>query len=404
MNKKEIRHFLFVTRIVLLISIIFICIYSYTSYKKLEKNNNLLISSILYNVKQQYPDLNDEEIVHILNTDELNEYPELKKYGIKIEESNISLSNKKLMLKYIEYSMLVLFISLIITSFVFNYYFHKREKNLKEITNYLKEINNHNYKLKLEDNEEGELSILKNELYKTSIMLNEQASLNKKEKESLKDSLSDISHQLRTPLTSINLMIDNLLEGNLSKEEERKQLISINRKIKSTNFLIESLLKLSKFDANTIEFNNSNSKINKIVENVENNLRDLLDLNDITINIKGNKKDTLYCDYHWLVEALTNIVKNCIEHSNPGSSIDIDYSKSELLTKITIKDHGTGMNDKDKNHLFDRFYKGEKSNPNSIGIGMSLAKTIIEHTGGSISVSSKIGKGTEFTIKFLTKK
>ena len=404
MNKKEIKHFLLVTRIILLIAIIFICIYSYSSYKKLEKNNNLLISSILYNVKQQYPDLNDEEIIHILNTDELNEYPELKKYGIKIEESNISLSNKKLMLKYIECSMLVLFIYLIITSFVFNIFFHKREKNLKEITNYLKEINNHNYSLKMEDNEEGELSILKNELYKTSIMLNEQASLSKKEKENLKDSLSDISHQLRTPLTSINLMIDNILEGNLSKEEERKQLLSINRKIKSTNFLIESLLKLSKFDANTIEFNNSNYKINKITENVENSLRDLLDLNDITLNITGNKKDTLYCDYHWLVEALTNIVKNCIEHSKPGSSIDINYSQSELLTKITIKDYGTGMNEKDRKHLFDRFYKGENSNPNSIGIGMSLAKAIIEHNGGTISVSSKIGKGSEFTIKYLHKK
>ena len=403
MNKKEIKHFLLVTRIILLISIIFICIYSYSSYKKLEKNNNLLISSILYNVKQQYPDLNDEEIVHILNTDELNEYPELKKYGIKIEENNISLSNKKLMLKYIECSMLVLFIHLIITSFVFNYYFHKREKNLKEITNYLKELNNHNYKLKLEDNEEGELSILKNELYKTSIMLNEQASLSKKEKENLKDSLSDISHQLRTPLTSINLMIDNLLEGNLSKEEEKKQLISINRKIKSTNFLIESLLKLSKFDANTIEFNNSEYKINKIIESVEDNLRDLLDLNDVTLNITGNKKDALYCDHHWLVEALTNIVKNCIEHSKPGDSIDINYSKSELLTKITIKDYGTGMNEKDRKHLFDRFYKGENSNPNSIGIGMSLAKAIIEHNGGTISVSSKLGKGTEFTIKYLHK-
>ena len=404
MNKKEIKHFLLVTRIILLIAIIFICIYSYTSYKKLEKNNNLLISSILYNVKQQYPDLNDEEIIHILNTDELNEYPELKKYGIKIEENNISLSNKKLMLKYIECSMLVLFIYLIITSFVFNIFFHKREKNLKEITNYLKEINNHNYSLKMEDNEEGELSILKNELYKTSIMLNEQASLSKKEKENLKDSLSDISHQLRTPLTSINLMIDNILEGNLSKEEERKQLLSINRKIKSTNFLIESLLKLSKFDANTIEFNNSNYKINKITENVENSLRDLLDLNDITLNITGNKKDTLYCDYHWLVEALTNIVKNCIEHSKPGSSIDINYSQSELLTKIIIKDYGTGMNEKDRKHLFDRFYKGENSNPNSIGIGMSLAKAIIEHNGGTISVSSKIGKGSEFTIKYLHKK
>jgi signal transduction histidine kinase len=301
-------------------------------------------------------------------------------------------------------SITVIIVYLLVNILIFNIYNYKRNKNIKELTNYLKEINKRNYILNIKDNEEGELSILRNEIYKTSIMLNEQANLNKKDKEALKDSLSDISHQLRTPLTSINLMIDNLLEGNLTKEEQKKQLTNINRKIKGTNFLIESLLKLSKFDANTIEFNNKEYKINKIIKNVEDNLQDLLDLNDIELVIKGNEKDTLYCDYHWQIEALTNIIKNCIEHSNPGSTININYSKSELLTKIVIRDHGVGMNEKDKKHIFDRFYKGENSNPNSIGIGMSLAKSIIEKNNGRITVSSKPGDGTEFTIKYLIKK
>jgi len=404
MNKKELKRFYFFTTITLILAIILSILINYSYYKKIEKNNNYILSTIISNIKEQYPDLDDETIIHILNTDKIKEYKGFEKYGILLEEHNISLSNKQLMNKCLLLSSIIIIVYLLVNLLILYIYNYKRNKNIKEITNYLKEINKHNYNLKIKDNEEGELSILRNEIYKTSIMLNEQANLNRKDKETLKDSLSDISHQLRTPLTSINLMIDNLLEGNLNKEEQHKLLTNINRKIKGTNFLIESLLKLSKFDANTIEFNNKEYKINKILKSVEENLQDLLDLNDIELVIKGNEKDTLYCDYNWQIEALTNIVKNCIEHSNPGSTIDIKYTKSELLTKIIIKDHGVGMNDKDKKNIFDRFYKGKNSNPNSIGIGMSLAKSIIEKNNGRITVSSKIGSGTEFTIKYLIKK
>ena len=404
MNKKELKRFNFLITLALILALILSLIINYSYYKKIERNNNLILSTIISNIKEQYPDLDDETIIHILNTDKIKEYEGFQKYGIILNENNISKSNKQLLNKCLLSSITIIVAYLLIILLIIYIYNHKRNKNIKEITNYLKEINEHNYNLNIKSNEEGELSILKNEIYKTSIMLNEQANLNKKDKEALKDSLSDISHQLRTPLTSINLMIDNLIEGNLSKEEQKKQLININRKIKGTNFLIESLLKLSKFDANTIEFNNKEYKINKIVKSVEDNLQDLLDLNNIELIIDGNEKDTLYCDYHWQIEALTNIVKNCIEHSNPGSNINISYSKSELLTKIVIEDHGVGMNDKDKKHIFDRFYKGEHSSSNSIGIGMSLAKSIIEKNNGRITVSSKLGEGTEFAIKYLMKK
>ena len=401
MNRKDLKKYYLVSIITLILTIILTITINYSYYKKIEKNNNYLLSTIFNNIKQEYPELDDLTIIHLLNTNKFEKYPALEQYGILIEKNNISLSNKYIMDKCL-ISVLLIIIMYILISFLLLYLSNRKQnKNIIEITSYLKEINKHNYKLEINSNEEGELSILKNELYKTAIMLNEQAIQNKKAKESLKDSLSDISHQLRTPLTSINLMIDNLLEENLSKPDQRKLLISINRKIKSTNFLIESLLKLSKFDANTIEFNNKNYKINKILKSVENNLTYLLDLNDITLIIEGNNKDTLYCDYHWQIEALTNIIKNCIEHSNPGSKINIKYSKTDILTKIIITDHGSGMNDKDKKHLFDRFYKGENSNPDSIGIGMSLAKTIIENNNGNINVSSKIGQGTIITIKYL---
>ena len=404
MNKKNLKRFYFITTIIFLLTITLNIIVTNNSYKRIEKNNNNIISTIIYNVKKEYPELNDEQIIHLLNTEEIEEYEELKQYGILLKEQNISASNKKILNKFFlttivittSYSLMIIILMII----------HNRNNvdDIKKLTNYLKEINRNNYKLDLKSNEEGELSILQNEIYKTSIRLNEQALNSKKDKEKLKDSLSDISHQLRTPLTSINLMIDNVLEGNLTEEEQRKQLLNINRKIKGTNFLIESLLKLSKFDANTIEFKSANYKINKILKSVENNLNDLLDLNEVELYISGDNKTTLYCDYHWQIEALTNIVKNCIEHSEPQNKIEISYEESELLIKIIIKDHGKGMSPKDKKHIFARFYKGENSNPNSIGIGMSLAKAIIEHNNGTIIVDSKLGIGTKFTIKYLKNK
>ena len=404
MNKKNLKRFYFITTIIFLLTITLNIIVTNNSYKRIEKNNNNIISTIIYNVKKEYPELNDEQIIHLLNTEEIEEYEELKQYGILLKEQNISASNKKILNKFFlttiiittSYSLMIIILMII----------HNRNNvdDIKKLTNYLKEINRNNYKLDLKSNEEGELSILQNEIYKTSIRLNEQALNSKKDKEKLKDSLSDISHQLRTPLTSINLMIDNVLEGNLTEEEQRKQLLNINRKIKGTNFLIESLLKLSKFDVNTIEFKNANYKINKILKSVENNLNDLLDLNEVELCITGDNKTTLYCDYQWQIEALTNIVKNCIEHSEPQNKIEISYEESELLVKIIIKDHGKGMSPKDKKHIFDRFYKGENSNPNSIGIGMSLAKAIIEHNNGTIIVDSKLGIGTKFTIKYLKNK
>ena len=290
MNKKDLKRFFLITTIFFIITIALTIGISYKYYKKLEANNNLIIASIINNIKEEYPDIKDEDIGHILNLEDLDEYPGLEHYGILIKEHNISNSNKHIMNKCLLLLVLILTTYIIINTIITFVYLYKRNKNINYITNYLKEINKHNYKIELKSLEEGDLSILKDELYKTTVMLNEQAHQSKKDKESLKNSLSDISHQLRTPLTSINLMIDNIMEGNKTKEEERKLLVNINHKIKNTSFLVESLLKLSKFDANTIEFNPNNYKINKILESVEDNLRDLLDLNDITLNITGNKK------------------------------------------------------------------------------------------------------------------
>lgn len=367
-----------------------------------QRTNNLLLSSIIEEIKTTYPEVDELEIIRTLNNKNLKDTDILKKYGINVENEAISLQEEQIMKKYRMQYISTIFIYLLFIIILLLLYNKKEQKKINKITNYIKEINNQNYTLDIEENKEEDLSILKNEIYKTAVTLNEQSLTLKKEKESLKDSLSDISHQLKTPLTSITLMLDTLRENpSLPEEEQREILNNMHRKIKNTNFLVHSLLKLSKFDADTIEFKRKNNRIDTILKEVCDNLSTLSDLKDMNIHIQGNAKEELYCDYKWQVEALTNIVKNCLEHSENSSSINIEYKTNEIFTKITIQDYGVGIDSKDIPHIFERFYKGKNSSKDSIGIGLALAKAIIEKENGYITVESKRGQGTTFTIKYL---
>lgn len=389
----------------IIISLLFLSLFIISNYhfrQQYQTTNNLLLSSLINKIKTTYPELSEIEIIEVLNNPDLTEEDLFKKYGINIQNESLSIKQQNLNNQYFLFTIIsILIYSLTIVLIIIIY--NKKEKaKINKITNYLKELNNHQYSLAIEDNQEEDLSLLKNEIYKTAITLNEQTLLLKKDKESLKDSLSDISHQLKTPLTSINLMIDTLRhQDDLSSTERRELLNNIHRKITNTNFLVHSLLKLSKFDANTIEFNRQNNLLSKILKEVLDNLSTLSDLKDIKINIKGSKDISLYCDYKWEVEAITNIIKNCIEHSNNSSKIDITYQKNDIFTKIVIQDNGCGISKKDLPHIFERFYKAQNSSKDSIGIGLSLAKTIIEKDNGYITVDSVINKGTTFTIKYL---
>ena len=205
---------------------------------------------------------------------------------------------------------------------------------------YIDRINRGDYKFDIEDNTEDELSILKNEVYKTTVMLKEVAENSRKDKISLKDSISDISHQLKTPLTSITIMLDSMLDNKDMEEEKRYEFIKdIKREITNLSFLVSSLLKLSKFDANTVKFINKEEDIEEILKEAAKNLEALCDLRNVKINIEGEGKSYISCDFKWQVEAITNILKNSVEHSKQGSGIDIKYSSNSVYTKIEIRDY-----------------------------------------------------------------
>ena len=210
-----------------------------------------------------------------------------------------------------------------------------------------------------------------------------------------------MSHQLKTPLTSISIMLDNL-DGEINHELKQEFLKDIKREVLKINFLVDNLLKLSKFDANTITFNNKLFYMNDLVLESIKNVSMLAELKNINLISKGNLSNQMIGDFKWQIEAITNILKNCIEYSYNDSKIEIEHDENKLYSSIIIiKDYGKGMDKDDLKHLFERFYKGKNSSSNSVGIGMSLAKTIIEHNNGYISVSSKVNKGTTFTIKYM---
>ena len=386
-----------------LIILSFILVFNIFYIKLNDKNRiryNQTLNSIIYQVSIKYPLVNNKDIIEILDGKVISKNV-LKKYGIDIDNDYLILNSKKDYIQglIINNTIIIIFIILfILISFINK---KNQSKKIKEITDLIEQINRKNYYLNIDNNTEDELSILKNEIYKTTIMLKEEAYNSNKDKDNIKKSIEDISHQLKTPLTSISIMLDNIIDDPDMEANVRSDFINdINREINNINFLVKSLLKLSRFDINAVNYNNDFNNIKLIVNKVVNNVSTLSDLKNIKVNINIQDDFNIYCDFNWQVEALTNIVKNSIEHSFKDKNIIINASDEKLYSKIEITNYGIGINDKDIKHIFDRFYKGENSNEDSFGIGLSLAKTIIEKNNGKISVLSKKNDKTTFTIKY----
>lgn len=291
-------------------------------------------------------------------------------------------------------------IVLIIFFLIFYIYRKVENRKIKKITKYIQEINKKNYDLKLCENREGEISILKNEIYKTTVMLKEVAENSVKDKINLKDALSDISHQLKTPFTSILIILDNLIDDSNMPEEIRAEFIrDIKQEIININFLINSILILSKFDSNTVEFNREEVKIKDLINDSIKRNSILADLRNVKIESIGDENIYLKCDRKWQTEAIMNILKDCIEHSFEENKIIIKYEKNNVYTQISIRDFGDGIDKEDIPHIFERFYRGKNASANGVGIGLALSKSIIEKENGSVFVTSD-ENGTEFVIKY----
>lgn len=392
-NKKKYSKLIMFT----LITFGIIILLNVMLYYHVNKNYNNKIVNIISTIKEKYPEIKDDEIFDVIkNNVKINTF---NRYSFDLDGIVLIKENKTI---FVSYFIILLFIYLIICLVYLTIIINndkRKEKEINEVIKIIEEINNKNYSFKMKDINEEDLSLLKNEIYKTTIMLNEISEISKKDKKELEESLEDISHQLKTPLTSILIMIDTLLDDEDMDQNTREDFLrNMKREVMNINFLVKSILKLSRLDTNTVKFISKKESVKEIINEAILNVSLLSDLKNV--KIETNLSDSfIICDYKWQIEALTNILKNSIEHSYENNKVLIESSENNAYVKITIKDFGTGIAKEDINHIFERFYKGKDSDYDSIGIGLALSKSIIEKQNGKISVESS-DDGTTFTIKY----
>lgn len=274
----------------------------------------------------------------------------------------------------------------------------RRYKNLNDLNDYLSLVCKGIYDMNIDDNTEGELSILKNNLYKVITLLQSQNEYLKNDKLYLADSIADISHQLKTPLTSMMVMCE-LLENEENPDKRQEFVSVINNQLSKMKWLITNILKISKLDADATEFKRDEVSISKVLDDSLKPFVLTAELKNIAIQ-NGANDFVFNGDESWTVEAVSNIVKNCLEHTNDGGKITIASESTNLYNKLTISDNGCGIAEEDLPHIFERFYHGKNSSKDSVGIGLALAKTVFEKENASVSVESEQGRGSVFEIRF----
>lgn len=273
----------------------------------------------------------------------------------------------------------------------------KRYAAMAVLTNEIDLILHGDENLVLSRYSEGELSILQSEISKLIIRLREQADMLKGEKVRLADSIADISHQIRTPLTSINLILESANDQNLSQKQRILKLFEIQKLLSRIDWLISTLLKIAKLDAGTVKFKKEQTELSKLIALSASPLAIPMEIKnqEITSNISGK----FYGDLSWTAEAVGNIIKNCTEHMESGK-LYITAAENPIYSEIIIRDTGKGFDKDDLPHIFERFYKGKNSGDNSVGIGLALARMIITGQNGTVKAENHRDGGAVFTIRF----
>ncbi|MFH5837095.1 sensor histidine kinase [Proteiniclasticum sp. C24MP] len=279
-------------------------------------------------------------------------------------------------------------------------YTMKRYRNIAKLTEEMDDVLHKEQFSPISAYEEGELSILRTQIHKMNKKLEEQRGELLHEKIYLSESLADISHQIRTPLTALNLIGDLLLEEHLDTGR-RKSLVKEQMKLlDQIDWLISALLKMAKLDANTAKMSREKVYVRELIKRAVEPLAIAMDVKDQELLIEQEGEESYMGDLHWSGEALLNILKNCMEHTPMGGVLRISVTENVLFTEIVIRDNGPGIHKEDLPHLFERFYKGKTSSQTSVGIGLALSRMIITQQGGTLKAENNASGGAGFTIRF----
>lgn len=277
--------------------------------------------------------------------------------------------------------------------------YRKREKDTAELISYLMRVQDRLELPEMSRCSEGQFGILQSEIYKLVALLQEQYSNEKKQKKYLADMLSDISHQIKTPMTAITIMNDLLKTPGLSEKQRLTYADKIDSQTERIRWLVQNLLTMSRLEADMLELRAEELSAEDLLVEVLNPLYVMAEAKQVELSVEIPEGIRFSCDRKWTAEALSNIVKNCIEHTDKGGEVSVTVRQSNFSTDFAIKDTGEGIAKEHLPYIFDRFYRAPGASSESVGIGLSMAKQLIMRQNGTIEVKSELGVGTEFTVR-----
>lgn len=296
----------------------------------------------------------------------------------------------------------LLLVSLAVIAVLF-FQYRKREKDTAELISYLMKVQDRLELPELAAFKEGQFGILQSEIYKLVALLKEQYSNEKKQKKYMADMLSDISHQIKTPMTAITIMNDLLKTPELSEQQRMAYVEKIDSQTERIRWLVKNLLTMSRLEADMLELKSEEMGIEELLVDVLNPLYVLADAKQVELSVEIPEGIRLFCDRKWTAEALSNIVKNCIEHTGAGGEVSVVVVQTNFSTDITVRDTGEGIAKEHLPYIFDRFYRAPGASSDSVGIGLSMSKQLILRQNGRIDVKSELGAGTEFSVRLYRK-
>ena len=366
-----------------------------------ERENNRWLydgtDSLVTEIVRQYPDV-EEETIRQMTSDGVASQKEsvLKKYGI--EEDNFlpkrTGGNQQVMI--VGGVTGILFLVCAGCVGIFLYAMKRQRKQIEELEQYCEEVLQETATLDLRDNEEGRFSLLKNKVYDITVLLREKNQLLEKNKKETERLIADISHQLKTPITSLR-MTNEILYMDMSSEKRMRFLDNMQADLLKIEWFVKTILNLAKLDSKTLTLKREETMAAELSEKMIDSFKIFCEVSGCRIASSGEEDITLWCDKKWLLEALHNILKNALEHG--AAHIALLWSENNLYTKLEITDDGEGIEKEELPHIFERFYKMKGSREDSMGLGMAFTKSMIAYQNGEVKVKSKKDEGTTFIVK-----
>ena len=405
MKDRRLRQTLILLVLALTVTVGMVFFLASKSVNFIERQQIRRNAEIIGLIAEKYTDAQSEVIKLFqsehLSTSELGEEI-FQKYGMDFASGNIVGNYREAQLYIVSIFLVLIALFCFAVFFIFYFYLKRMDNSLINISEYINRLLNKDYALDIIDNDEGTLSSLKNDIYKVTVMMKEQNELLKQDKMLLANNLADISHQLKTPLTSMLLMSDLLDSDELTKEERKEFLRVIKSQLKRIEWLVSSLLKLSKLDAKTIEFKKDQIHAHDLLRKAIEPVYMMIETKDQQYLVSGDNP-LIETDVNWTCEAFVNILKNCSEHTPQGGILKAEVFDTVMYTEFVLSDNGVGIDAKDLPFIFDRFYRCSTVSKESVGIGLAMAYSIITGQDGTISVQSVLNQGTSFSIRFYKK-